>query len=79
MTDAPDETAIQARRREIAAEHVLFKLIEFVEDRHPGLIDFVEGSLDHLGDPAGDGTKDDEAVRAIARRMLRGARRQGMG
>lgn len=79
MTDAADETAIQARRREIAAEHVLFKLIEYVEDRHPGLIDFVEGSLDHLGDPAGDGTKDDEAVRAIARRMLRGARRQGMG
>ena len=79
MTDAPDETAIQARRREIAVEHVLFKLIEYVEDRHPGLIDFVEGSLDHLGDPAADGTKDDEAVRAIARRMLRGARRQGMG
>jgi len=79
VTDAPDETAIQARRREIAVEHVLFKLIEYVEDRHPGLIDFVEGSLDHLGDPAADGTKDDEAVRAIARRMLRGARRQGMG
>ncbi len=44
----------------------------------PGLLDFVEGSLDHLGDPARDGTKDDEAVRAIARRMLDGARRQGM-
>ncbi|WP_279478824.1 hypothetical protein [Aureimonas sp. SK2] len=77
MTDAPDATAIQARRREIAAEHVLFKLIEYVEARHPGLLDFVEGSLDHLGDPARDGTKDDEAVRDIARRMIRGARRQG--
>ncbi len=72
-----DDTAIQARRREIAAEHVLFKLIEYVEARHPGLLDFVEGSLDHLGDPARDGTKDDEAVRDIARRMVRGARRQG--
>lgn len=73
-----DDTAIEARRREIAVEHVLFKLIEYVEDRHPGLLDFVEGSLDHLGDPARDGTKDDEAVRAIARRMVRGARRQGV-
>jgi hypothetical protein len=73
-----DDTAVEARRREIAVEHVLFKLIEYVEDRHPGLLDFVEGSLDHLGDPARDGTKDDEAVRAIARRMLKGARRQGV-
>ncbi|KQQ80807.1 hypothetical protein [Aureimonas sp. Leaf324] len=73
-----DDTAVEARRREIAVEHVLFKLIEYVEDRHPGLLDFVEGSLDHLGDPARDGTKDDEAVRAIACRMLKGARRQGV-
>jgi hypothetical protein len=72
-----DDTAVQARRREIAAEHVLFKLIEYVEARHPGLIEFVENSLDHLGDPARDDTKDDEAVRAIARRMLAGARREG--
>ena len=83
MTDTPantaDDTAVQARRREIAAEHVLFKLIEYVESKHPGLLDFVEGSLDHLGDPAHDGTKDDEAVRAIARKMLAGARREGTG
>lgn len=73
-----EDTAVEARRREIAVEHVLFKLIEYVEDRHPGLLDFVEGSLDHLGDPARDGNKNDEAVRAIARRMLKGARRQGV-
>lgn len=72
-----DTTAIQARRREIASEHVLFKTIEYVEARHPGLLDFIEGSLDHLGDPANDETKDDEAVRTIARRMLRGARAEG--
>jgi hypothetical protein len=76
MTDTAANmgTAVQARRREIAAEHVLFKLIEYVEARHPGLLDFVEGSLDHLGDYARDETKDDEAVREIARKMLRGAR-----
>lgn len=81
MTDAPSpahgpaaDTAVQTRQREIAAEHVLFKLVEYVEARHPGLLDYVERSLDHLGDPARDDTKDDEAVREIARRMIRGAR-----
>lgn len=74
-----DDTATQTRHREIAAEHVLFKLIEYVEAKHPGLIDFIEGSLDHLGDPAKDETKDDEAVREIARLMLAGARREGTG
>jgi hypothetical protein len=72
-----DDIAVTARRREIAVEHILFKLIEYVEARHPGLLNFVEGSLDHLGDPAHDDTKDDEAVRAIARRMIQGARREG--
>jgi hypothetical protein len=72
-----DDTAVQARRREIASEHLLFKLIEYVEARHPGLLDFLEGSLDHLGDPARDGTKDDAAVRAIAQRMITGARAEG--
>lgn len=72
MTDA-----VQTRRREIATEHVLFKTIEYVEARHPGLLDFIEASLDHLGDPATDDSKDDEAVRAIARKMLTGARREG--
>ena len=78
MTDQTD-TAVQARRREIAAEHVLFKTIEYVESKHPGLLDFIEGSLDHLGDYARDATKDDEAVRAIARKMLKGARAEGVG
>ena len=73
-----DPTAVQTRRREIAAEHVLFKLIEYVEAKHPGLLDFVAASLDHLGDPATDETKDDEAVRAIARKMIVGARREGV-
>ena len=74
-----DDTAVQARRREIAVEHVLFKLIEYVEANQPGLLDFVEESLDHLGDSARDYTKDDAAVRAIARKMITGARREGAG
>ena len=73
MTD----TAIQTRQREIASEHLLFKLIEYVESQHPGLLDFLEQSLDHLGDPADDASKDDAGVRAIAQRMITGARRQG--
>lgn len=44
---------------------------------HPGLLDYLEGSLDHLGDPADGADKDDEAVRTIARRMIHGARREG--
>ncbi len=71
-----EDIAILARRREIAAEHVLFKLVEYVEARHPGLLDHIEGSLDHLGDPAKDDSKDDEAVREIARRLVAGARRE---
>ena len=73
-----DTTAVDARQREIATEHLLFKLMEYVEDRHPGLLDFMAQSLDHLGDPATDGTKDDNAVREIARRMIAGARKQGV-
>ena len=65
------------RQREIAVEHLLFKTLEYVERQHPGLLDFLHASLDHLGDPACDDTKDDEAVREIARRMIDGARRQG--
>ncbi|MEG8040114.1 hypothetical protein QP166_12460 [Sphingomonas sp. LR60] len=66
---------VQTRQREIATEHLLFKLIEYVEGKHPGLLDYLEESLDHLGDPATDETKDDEGVRKIARRMITGARR----
>lgn len=73
MTDA---TAVSARQREIATEHLLFKLMEYVEAQHPGLLDFMEDSLDHLGDPATDATKDDEGVRRIARRMIVGARKE---
>lgn len=73
MTDTLT-TALDARRREIATEHVVFKLIEYVERMQPGLLDAIEASLDKLGDNAHDETKDDAAVRAIAQRMVDGAR-----
>jgi hypothetical protein len=76
--DIAKDTATLARQREIATEHLLFKLMEYVEDRHAGLLDFLEQSLDHLGDPATDDTKDDEAVRTVARKMIVGARRLGV-
>lgn len=72
--DTLHDAIVNERQREIAVEHLLFKTIEYVEARHPGLLDYIEESLDHLGDPARDETKDDEAVRAIARKMLRSAR-----
>lgn len=72
MTDI----TVVTRQREIAVEHVLFKLIEYVERSQPGLLAFIEASLDHLGDPAQDSTKDDEAVRDVVRRMVLGARHE---
>ena len=72
------DTATETRQREIATEHLLFKLMEFVEARHAGQLDFMEQSLNHLGDPATDETKDDEAVRQIAQAMIVGARKQGV-
>ena len=72
------DTITLTRQREIATEHLLFKLMEFVEARHAGLLDFMEQSLDHLGDPVTDDTKDDEAVRQIARSMIVGAGKQGV-
>jgi cytochrome P450 len=72
MTD----DAVLTRRREIAVEHILFKLMGYVEQRDPGLLDLLEASLDHLGDSTHDASKDDEAVREIARRMIAGARHE---
>ena len=74
MTDM----TVQTRQREMATQHLLFKTIEYVENAHPGLLTFLEDSLDYLGDPATDETKDDQAVRDIARKMIEGARAEGV-
>ena len=76
---APSDTAVQTRQREMATEHLLFKTMEYVERAQPGLLEFLEGSLTHLGDPADDATKDDAAVQAIARKMIDSARAEGAG
>ncbi|WP_237480342.1 hypothetical protein [Lichenibacterium dinghuense] len=73
----PDSEAARiadARRREMAVEHLLFGTLRFVAHRHPELIAELDGSLEHLWDNADDGSRDDEAVRAIARKFIRSLR-----
>ncbi len=65
------------RRRELAIEHLLFNTIRYVQRQHSGLLDELERSLEHLGDSAHDETKDDEAVREIARRFIKSLRAEG--
>lgn len=81
MTDdefADLEQAIaEERRRELAVEHLLFQTVGYVERQHPGLLDHLEQSLDHLGDSAHDDTKDDEAVREVARLFIKSLRKGG--
>ena len=70
----PDPEASQiadTRHREIAIEHLLFGTIRFVANRHPELLDELNGSLAHLWDKADDDTRDDEAVRHVARRFIK--------
>jgi hypothetical protein len=69
--------AVEARRREMAVEHLLFGTIQFLARRHPELLDELEGSLSHLWDLADDGSRDDEAVRDIAHRFLKSLRAEG--
>ena len=75
MTDqSPAQTSdalVDARRREMAVEHLLFGTIRFVAQRHPELLDALDGSLDHLWDKAHGEARDDEAVREIARRFIK--------
>ena len=72
---APESAQIaDARRREMAIEHLLFGTLRFVAHRHPELLTELEGSLDHLWDKGDDDTRDDEAVRTIARRFIKSLR-----
>jgi hypothetical protein len=62
------------RHREMAVEHLLFGTIRFLAGRDPNLIDELEASLPHLWDHGDSDTRDDEAVREIARGFLRSLR-----
>jgi len=74
----PDPTAaststtevIDARRREMAVEHILFGALRHLAGRHPEMIDELEASLPHLWDRSEGTARDDEAVREIARRFI---------
>lgn len=72
--DAPSDRIADARRREMAVEHLLFGTIRFLATRHPDLLDELEGSLGHLWDKADDVPRDDEAVRNIARTFIKSLR-----
>ena len=65
---------IDARRREMVVEHIVFGTVRFLAHRHPELLDELDRSLDHLWDIQHGEAKDDEAVRAIARKMLKSLR-----
>jgi hypothetical protein len=65
-----EQAVAEERRRELAVEHLLFQTLSFLEGKHPGLLDHLESSIANLGDSADDDTKDDEAVREIARLFI---------
>ncbi|WP_345822506.1 hypothetical protein ACN9MF_25005 [Methylobacterium fujisawaense] len=71
------DAVAEARRREMATEHLLFGTVRFLAQRHPELLDELEGSLAHLWDPVEGEARDDEAVRTIARRIIKGLRAEG--
>ena len=79
-THAPQGSALDAakladaRRREMAVEHLLFGTIRFLARRHPELLDELEGSLSRLWDLADEEPRDDEALREIARRFIKSLR-----
>ena len=74
-TPAPlSDQIVAARRREMAIEHLLFGTIRFVAQRHPDLLDALDGSLDQLWDKAEGVARDDEAVREVARRFIKSLR-----
>lgn len=76
---APSRTAVTARQREIATEHLLFAALRHMAGRDPGLLDALEASVPHLWDRAHDETRDDEAVREVARTFIKSLRAVGSG
>ena len=65
---------IDARRREMAVEHLLFGALRFMAGRHPEMLEELEASLPHLWDRSDAHPRDDDAVRDIASRFIRSLR-----
>ncbi len=76
MSEPNPDPIVEARHRELAVEHLLFGTIRHLAERDPALLDALEGSLDHLWDRADDASRDDAAVREVARRFVRSLRRE---
>lgn len=77
MTDptaASLDQVADARRHEMATEHLLFGTIRFLAQRHPELLNELDASLSHLWDRAEGEARDDEAVRKIASRIIKSLR-----
>lgn len=74
MTDTSTTQSVETRHRELAIEHILFGTIKRLAASDPGLLGELEASVDHLWDHAADETRDDEAVRAVARRFIKSLR-----
>ena len=74
LGDSLREAGAEARHRELATEHMLFQTLVYVERQFPGLFDHLEKSIDRLGDHASDDTKDDEAVKEVARLFVKSLR-----
>lgn len=74
-TDAPvNDQVIDARRREMAVEHLLFGALRFIASRHPEMLEELDASLSHLWDKSEGSARDDEAVRHIARKFIKSLR-----
>ncbi len=69
------QTGAEARHRELATEHLLFQTLVYIERQFPGLFDHLESGIAHLGDYASDDTKDDDAVRDVARLFVQSLRK----
>ena len=75
LGDTLQHSGAEARHRELATEHMLFQTLVYIERQFPGLFDHLEGSIERLGDHASDDTKDDEAVKDIARLFVESLRK----
>lgn len=75
-TDELSPKLVDARRREMAVEHIVFGTVRFIAHKHPELLDELDASLEHLWDHEQGEARDDDAVRKIAQRMLKSLRKE---
>jgi hypothetical protein len=77
MTVTPDpkrDQLTETRHRELAIEHLLFQTIRELARDKPDLLDRLEASVSHLWDYGPKETRDDEAVREVARTFIKSLR-----